>query len=105
VKQAKENAKPKGELVGGTGRFEAAAGGTFEATVKAEGVTASAIALVGPDGPVPFEFQEKDGKVTIRKTVLSGGTGSYEIRVAGVAAGSFKGAVKLPKKPKETVLE
>jgi len=97
VKQAKTNRKVKGEFTGSEIPFDAVAGSKFKASLAGEGLELDGISLIGPDGPVAIDLSGKPGKVKIRGVVLTAGTGTYAIRLAGPATVTAKWSVKLPK--------
>jgi hypothetical protein len=103
VTQTAGNAKLKTVVTDGLVRFEAAEGSVFKATIKGDGITAGAITLVGPEGAIPFEAKERSGKVKIGAMTLSAGTGTYELRVAGVDGATVKITITLPPKPETTI--
>ena len=53
--------------------------------------------VVGPEGEVLIEPEERKGKVTIPPVVLDAGTGPYAIRFAEAVTVSAKWSLKLPK--------
>jgi hypothetical protein len=105
VKQAKTNKTRSGQTTETTIAFEAMNGSTLKGKLQGDGLTLSKLTLVGPEGGVDFVAREKKGRITLRPTVLTAGTGTYEFRLEGVSGVDYRLGVKLPKKPKGIVRE
>jgi hypothetical protein len=97
VRQAKTNRKVRGEFTGTEIPFDAVSGSKLKASLKGDGIEPGDVTLEGPEGPVAIEAVGKSGKVKVKGVVLTGGTGTYTLRLANSANVAVKWSVKLPK--------
>jgi len=95
VKQSKTTKKLAGTAE--VFRFDAANGSTLKGTVSADGLVAEDITIVGPEGAIPFTGAVKNGRAKFPRTLLTAGTGTYEIRLAGRGPATFKLTSTRPK--------
>jgi subtilisin family serine protease len=105
VKQSRESRSARGETTDGRIVFDAVQGAVLKGRLTAEGLSEGSVTLVGPAGPVELSLRETASGVVIRPTVLTTGTGTYELLPDTFRAVAYRLRLRPPKRPRGTLEE